>query len=71
MVWLMLSANAATVPERAPSARAVLEAKATVRIISAIQLKLDSPTNPQAPPAHDSKVTADGRIQSARLIEFE
>ncbi|HYX45557.1 MAG TPA: hypothetical protein VE820_01850 [Sphingomicrobium sp.] len=71
MVLLILAANAATVPERAPSARAVVEAKATVRIISAVQLKLDSPVNPKAPLAHDSKVTADGKVQPARLIEFE
>ena len=71
MVWLILAASAATAPESAPSARAVVQAQATVRIVSAVQLKFDSPANPQGPPAHDSKVTADGKVQPARLIEFE
>jgi hypothetical protein len=47
------------------------EAVATVRIVRGVRLKLDSPTNEGAPQAHDSKVTSDGKVQAARLIEFE
>jgi hypothetical protein len=58
-------------PDRRP-APAVAQASATVRIISGVALKLDSPTNPDAPPAHDAMVTTkDGGTRPARLIEFE
>ena len=73
MLWLIAAAAAANA---APStgnspAPVVRQASATVRIISGVQLKLDSPTNDGAPPAHESKVKVDGEQQSARLIEFE
>ena len=66
-------AVAAAPPSNAVQAAtaAVAEATATVRIVSGVRLKLDSPTNPDAPPAHDSKVSVDGKDQPARLIEFE
>jgi hypothetical protein len=60
----------ATAPNPAP-APLVAEATATVRIISGVRLKLDSPSNADAPPAHDATVTADGNERPARLIEFE
>lgn len=51
---------------------ASVQARATVRIISGVRLKLDSPTNADAPAARDSFVVArDGSHQPARLIEFE
>lgn len=51
---------------------AAVQARATVRIISGVRLKLDSATNPDAPPAHDSTVrTGEDGPQPARLIEFE
>jgi hypothetical protein len=73
MLWLVASvALMASAPaDRGPTAAAV-QARATVRIISGVRLKLDSPTNPDAPPAHDAVVVAtDGSRQPARLIEFE
>ena len=61
----------ASSPDHRP-APVVAQATATVRIISGVRLKLDSPTNPDAPPAHDAKViTKDGETRPARLIEFE
>jgi hypothetical protein len=73
---LVLAALAATVAHgpandgtRLP--RVSAEATATVRIISGVQLKLDSATNRDAPPPRDSTVTADGAPRKARLIEFE
>jgi hypothetical protein len=62
-------ANAPAGSRTAPAVAA--EATATVRIVSGARLKLDSPTNADAPPAHDSKVEAEGKLQPARLIEFE
>ena len=62
----------ASVPANNRAAPAVVaEATATVHIVSGVQLKLDSTNNADAPPAHDSKVKAEGRLQPARLIEFE
>jgi hypothetical protein len=51
---------------------AAVQATATIRIVSAVRLKLDSDTNPGAPQAHESVVKAtDGSAQPAKLIEFQ
>jgi hypothetical protein len=73
MLWLLASAAiAASAPHSEGPTPAAVQARATVRIISGVRLKLDSTTNPDAPPAHDSVVVAtDGSRQPARLIEFE
>jgi hypothetical protein len=72
---LLIVAAAAIVaqapPTGAPPPRVVAQASATVRIVSGVRLKLDSARNEDAPPAHDSIVTADGTPRRARLIEFE
>lgn len=69
---LFAAAIAAHAPaEGRPAPAVVAEAAATVRIVSGVRLKLDSTINADAPPAHDSKVTAEGKLQPARLIEFE
>ena len=71
---LLVAAAAALAAPQPPTNRpqaAVAQATATVRIVSGVRLKLDSPTNPGAPPAHDSKVTTETGKQSARLIEFQ
>lgn len=74
MLWL--AAAVATISAPSPAngvARPVVaEARATVRIISGVRLKLDSTTNTDAPPAHDGVVTTTGGTpQPARLIEFQ
>jgi hypothetical protein len=75
MMVLLFAAAAAASAVPAPANNAprpvAVEAVATVRIVSGVALKLDSPTNADAPPAHDAKVTADGKPRPARLIEFE
>ena len=71
---LLLAAAAAVAAPEPPSSRpapVVAQATAVVRIVSGVRLKLDSPTNPGAPPAHDSKVTTEDGQRPARLIEFE
>lgn len=69
---LFAAAIAASAPASSRTAPAVIaEATATVRIVSGVRLKLDSPTNVDAPPAHDSKIKAEGKLEPARLIEFE
>jgi hypothetical protein len=74
MMVLLIAAAAASIgptPAESRPRPVIAEAVATVRIVSGVRLKLDSPTNPDAPPAHETKVTTDGKPQPARLIEFE
>jgi hypothetical protein len=69
---LLAAAIAASAPASIrPAPAVVAEATATVRIVSGVRLKLDSTTNADAPPAHDSKVKTEDGVQPARLIEFE
>jgi len=72
MLWLAAAAAiAASTPSIGAPPRVAAQATATVRIISGVRLKLDSNTNTDAPPAHDSVVTTNGTQQPARLIEFQ
>ncbi|MFL6721425.1 MAG: hypothetical protein ACJ8FT_06435 [Sphingomonas sp.] len=71
MMLLVAAALAIQAPE--PSATSsVASAAATIRIVTAVRLKLDAPINAGAPAARDSLVrTSDGTQQRARLIEFQ
>jgi hypothetical protein len=73
MFWLAAAAIVATPHSAtAPTSPVAVQATATVRILSGVRLKLDSATNVDAPPAHESVVvTTDGTQHEARLIEFE
>ena len=73
MMFLFAAAIAASAPVPSRPPAVAVQATATVRILSGVRLKLDSPTNADAPPAHDSVVmiSANGSPQPARLIEFE
>ena len=72
MLWIAASAAiAAATPATSGPAPAVVQARATVRIISGVRLKLDSPVNADAPPPRETTLTADGMVRRARLIEFE
>lgn len=73
-MFLLAAVAVAATPSigSAPAPRAVVQATATVRIISGVRLRLDSAVNANAPMAHDSVVTTtDGVQHNARLIEFE
>ena len=71
MILLAAAALATTSPEYRPAA-AVAQATATIRVISAVRLKLDAETNTDAPPARPSVFkAADGSVQPAKLIEFQ
>jgi len=51
---------------------ATVQATATIRVLSAVQLKLDGSSNPGAPPLRDSVIKApDGTSRPAKLIEFQ
>jgi hypothetical protein len=71
---MFLLAAAALVTASAPSSAtsATVQATATIRILTAVSLKLDAPVNPGAPPARNAALKlSDGTTQSARLIEFQ
>jgi hypothetical protein len=71
MVVFAAAALVASIPQSAPVGVAV-QATATVRIVSAVRLRLDAPSNPGAPPARECVVrTSDGTIERAKLIEFQ
>ncbi len=74
MLWLVAAAVVSGGPDRSaelPPAPVVRQATVSVRIISGVPLKLDSPVNPGAPAPRDSKVRINGEQQPARLIEFQ
>jgi hypothetical protein len=71
LMVILAAAALATLPlsSRAP---AVAQAAATIRVISAVRLKLNGSTNDGAPPARASVIRAsDGSVQPAKLIEFQ
>jgi len=54
------------------SSAATAQARAIVRIVSAVRLRFDQTVNDGAPRIRDTIVrTQDARLQPARLIEFE
>ncbi|HUP66700.1 MAG TPA: hypothetical protein VM145_00610 [Sphingomicrobium sp.] len=78
MSWLAAAIlTAATAQNAAPQlnldsvGRVVVQAQATVRIISGAHIRLDGQPSPEAPPATDSVVHTEGLLQPARLVEFQ
>ncbi len=72
MLSLLASALIASAPQVSP-ARPQVQARATVRIVSGVQLRLDGRPNPQAPQARPALIELErgsGKI-AAKLIEFE
>jgi hypothetical protein len=71
----MLLIAAATLAVSTPPPRpagAVAQAIATVRILSAVELKLDGSPNEDAPAIRDSRLrAADGTAEQAKVIEFQ
>jgi hypothetical protein len=69
---LLAAASIASAPPQSRPVSATVQATATIRIVAAVQLKLDAATNRGAPPTRDSIVrSADGSVQAAKLIEFQ
>jgi hypothetical protein len=72
MLLLAAAAIAASPPQDQPrSSSATAQATATIRIISGVRLSLGEDRNPGAPVTSRTLVRADGRLQDAKLIEFE
>jgi hypothetical protein len=62
----------ATMPQPSHAGGAVVQATATIRILTPVRLRLDGSPNADAPPPRDSVIkAADGSSQRAKLIEFQ
>jgi hypothetical protein len=72
---VLLAAAAAVLASPPPGGHpvsATVQATATIRIVSAVQIKFDAETNPGAPPARNAVLrSSDGSTRSAKLIEFQ
>ena len=68
----LLAAALATASTPPPAPSATVQATATIRVMTAVRLKLDAAVNPGAPDARDAVLRlGDGTSQSAKLIEFQ
>ena len=73
MLLLAAAAIAAAAPPSAqqPSVRPMVQAQATVRIVSGVRLRLGEVQNGDAPAPRDAVIHTDGAARRAKLIEFE
>ena len=72
MIALFALAAVATATPPAPvSTGPAVQARATVRIVSGVRLKLDGSANADAPPPRENIIVAGGAPQPASLIEFQ
>jgi hypothetical protein len=73
MLWLAAAALTAATQQSAAlePVRAVVQADATVRIISGARIRLDGQPTIDVPPPTDAVVHIEGGPQAARLIEFQ
>lgn len=71
MLWLASVALAASTPQGAASVTATAQARATVRIVQAVTLKMSGEPNAHAPRPRMATVRTEGQARRVRLIEFE
>jgi hypothetical protein len=73
MLWLAAATIVSATPQPAPASpvRAVVQATATVRIISGSRIRLDGQPSADAPAPSDGLVHTEGAAQPARLVEFQ
>ena len=73
MLWLTIAASLASATADMPrQSGPVAQARATVRIVSGVRLRLGEPNHgEEAPPARKTVIRSGGMDQPARLIEFE
>ena len=70
MMMVALLAAAASIPAAPPPPAAVVQARATVRIVSGVRVKLGS-QNADAQLRNTRFRSADGTTQPAKLVEFQ
>jgi len=72
---IALAAAAVALATSQPSSHpvsATAQATATIRVVTAVRLKLDGTDNPGAPRVRNSVLrSSDGSTQAAKLIEFQ
>ena len=74
MLWTALAATLAAASADVPrlSAAPAVQARATVRIVSGVRLRLgEAAPDADAPAVRQTMVRIEGRERPARLIEFE
>jgi hypothetical protein len=73
MLFLAAAALVAAAPQPAPQApvTASVQAQATIRIISGVEVRFGGASSAGAPAPRDSTIQLNGSAQPARLVEFE
>ena len=73
MLLLAAAAITASAPQSAQQASVwpMVQAQATVRIVSGVRLRLGEAENGDAPAPRDTVIHTDGTARHAKLIEFE
>jgi hypothetical protein len=73
MLILAAVALVAAAPQPAPQApvAANVQAQATIRIVSGVEVRFSGATSADAPPLRNSTIQTNGATQPARLVEFE
>ena len=74
MIILAAAATVAltTSQPSSPGVSATAQATATIRVVTAVRLRLDGTDNPGAPPFRKAVLqSSDGSTQEAKLIEFQ
>jgi hypothetical protein len=71
-MFTLAAAVLATAAPHSAATSAVAQATATIRVVTAVRLKLDASDNPGAPTARNAVLRLkDGTAQPAKLIEFQ
>ena len=72
MLWIAAAAITVSAPESAPrpSAAAIVQARATVRIVQGTRIRFER-TDAETPPLRAARIRTDAGPQAAHLIEFE
>lgn len=72
MLALVAFAAVVSAPQPQPvSTGPTVQARATVRIVSGVRLRLDGTVNAAAPAPRDATIRTADAVQPARLIEFQ
>jgi hypothetical protein len=71
-MFMLAAAVLATAAPHSAATSAVAQATATIRVVTAVRLKLDAPNNPGAPSTRNAVVRLNGgTAEPAKLIEFQ
>lgn len=71
MLWIAAAALAASTPPIADRMHVQVQARATVRIVSAARIRFHGKRDRDVPPIRHAVIHMDGRRHPAELVEFE